>query len=77
MLFKTLLTVSIAALAATYLYAAAQASPLSPGRLTSSNVQQVAGKSAPGRCGLHMYWSAKDHKCMDARSKSKSNWRPF
>jgi uncharacterized low-complexity protein len=29
-----------------------------------------AGGKSPGRCGAFMYYSAKGHKCMDARKKS-------
>ena len=27
-------------------------------------------KSGPGRCGENMYYSTKQHKCVDARDKS-------
>jgi uncharacterized low-complexity protein len=44
---------------------------------SSGTVVLAATKSKPGSCGTNMYWSAKSGKCMDARSKSKSNWMPW
>ena len=29
----------------------------------------ASAKSGPGRCGENMYYSPKDHKCIDAREK--------
>jgi hypothetical protein len=56
----------------------AQAIPLGSSHAVATLAQPIAAKKAPGRCGQHMYWNAKERKCLDARVKSKpSNWRPF
>ena len=64
---------SFTLIASASLLATAQASP------TAANSQSatllVAAKSKAGGCGAYMYWGAKDHKCLDARTKSKSE--PF
>ncbi len=31
----------------------------------------ASAKSGPGRCGENMYYSPKDHKCIDARQKGE------
>lgn len=47
------------------LTAAVVAGPLAGAVLAKS-------KAAPGRCGENMYYSAKAHKCVDARDSNKS-----
>ena len=57
------------------LIATAQASP--PGNTHHHPMHHVKHQSRGGTCGENMYWSTKEHHCVDARDKSKGGWIPF
>jgi hypothetical protein len=67
--------VSLSFAVSTAVLATAEASPIVGATVHQSAIVLAAGKNKPGECGAYMYWGAKEHKCLDARTKSKEG--PF
>jgi hypothetical protein len=62
-----------AALVSGALLTGAQAAPITSAKASTGGIELVAAKKAaakgPGKCGAHMFWDKKAHKCADARTK--------